>query len=272
MGKRADIGSTLLNTHGGDLQDLAESVVTLTDDNTLSGLTTTSGGITTGIKADYSPTGLVNDMHISGLNPTWAVNFGGILAGQSDCSENLLTNANTMLQMSYALEGIARQTGVVTAAQASAIFGGTGVAGVDYAVAAGTPASATLKVVRLTGNYDDVALIIPNLNSDKDQTLFIFTDNVVTAGGVLSFGMNADNEFDAESSENFVSTDGGTVMTRATGLTDAHIRLILTDTGASTMLAGSFVYFQANAAADTMTVKSCIRTSGGTIAITEANS
>tara|TARA_R110002167_G_scaffold131979_1_gene315964 strand:+ start:39 stop:902 length:864 start_codon:yes stop_codon:yes gene_type:complete len=237
----------------------------------VTGLTTVTGGITTGIKADYSPTGLVNDMHISGLNPTWAVNFGGILAGQSDCSENVLTNANTMLQMSYALEGIARQTAVVSAAQASAIFGGTGVTGVDYTVAAGTPASANLKVVRLKGNYDDVALTIPDLASDKHQTLFIFTDNVVTAGGVLSFQMNVANEFDAESSENFTSTDGGTVMTRATALTDAHNQLILTDTGASTMLAGSFIYFQANNNTDVMTVKSCIRTSGGTIAITEAN-
>ena len=40
MGKRADISSALLNTQGGELQDLAESVVTLTDNNTLSGVNT----------------------------------------------------------------------------------------------------------------------------------------------------------------------------------------------------------------------------------------
>jgi|TARA_B110000977_G_scaffold185650_1_gene250694 hypothetical protein len=45
MGKRADISSALLNTQGGDLQDLAESVVTLTDDNTLTGLQTLSGNL-----------------------------------------------------------------------------------------------------------------------------------------------------------------------------------------------------------------------------------
>jgi hypothetical protein len=48
MGKRADISSTLLNTQGGDLQDLAESVVTLTDDSTLTGRLDTSGGILSG--------------------------------------------------------------------------------------------------------------------------------------------------------------------------------------------------------------------------------
>jgi hypothetical protein len=44
MGKRADISSALLNTQGGELQDLAESVVTLTDNNTLSGVNTFSYG------------------------------------------------------------------------------------------------------------------------------------------------------------------------------------------------------------------------------------
>ena len=98
--------------------------------------------------------------------------------------------------------------------------------------------------------------------------IMVFVSLALT-GIVTTVSVN--NEFDAESSENFVSTDGGTVMTRATALTDLHNQLILTDTGASTMLAGSFIYFQANNNTDVMTVKSCIRTSGGTIAITEAN-
>ena len=37
MGKRADIGATLLGSMGGELQDFVESTVTLTDDNTLTG-------------------------------------------------------------------------------------------------------------------------------------------------------------------------------------------------------------------------------------------
>ena len=45
MGKRADIGSDLIGKFGGELQDLAESVVTLTDNNTLTGLQTLSGNL-----------------------------------------------------------------------------------------------------------------------------------------------------------------------------------------------------------------------------------
>ena len=37
------------------------------------------------------------------------------------------------------------------------------------------------------------------------------------------------------------------------------------------MLAGSFIYFHAGDDTDVMTVKACIRTTGGTIAITEGN-
>ena len=50
MGKRADIGSTLLNTHGGDLQDLVESVATLTDSNTLSGNLIANAGFVLGLQ------------------------------------------------------------------------------------------------------------------------------------------------------------------------------------------------------------------------------
>ena len=229
------------------------------------------GGITTGIKSVDSAAGFVNDMHLSGLNPTWNTNFGGILKGQADCTENLLTNANEMLQMSYALEGLAKQTAVVSAAQASVIFGGTGVTGADYAVAAGNITTANLKVVRLKGNYDEVAIGVPDLATDGHQTLILFTDNVVTAGGVLSFQNVATNELDAASTEVFTSSDGGTVMTRMAAVTDNHDKLILTDTGASTMLAGSFIYYFANADTDTLTCKMCLRTSGGTITVTEAN-
>tara|TARA_R110000823_G_C15815445_1_gene488709 strand:- start:58 stop:873 length:816 start_codon:yes stop_codon:yes gene_type:complete len=255
-----------------NFDNVLDSYLNLTDGGTVASKTAFSGGLTTGIKSTDATAGFVNDMHLSGLNPTWAVNFGGILKGQADCTENLLTNANEMLQLSYALEGLGKQAGIVTAAQASVIFGGTGVAGVDYPVAAGTPASANLKVVRLTGNYDDVALTIPDLATDKHQTLFIFTDNVLTAGGVLSFQFNAANEFDAASCENFTSTDGGTVMTRVAALTEAHNQLILTNSAhTTTLLAGSFIYCQANNDTDQMSIKSCIRTSGGTVAITEAN-
>ena len=111
---------------------------------------------------------------------------------------------------------------------------------------------------------------IPDLASQNNQTLMIFTNNVVTAGGVISFQMNIANEFDAESSELFVSGDGTTSYTR-TALTNGHNQLILTDTGDCTILAGSYIYYHASADTDEMTIKACIRTLNGTIAFTEAN-
>jgi len=239
----------------------------------LAGVTTVSGGITTGVKSSDALAGLVNDMHISGLNPTWNTNFGGILEGQTAevSTENVLTSANMALRLSYALQGLALQTGVVTVAQAGVLLDGTGILGADFPVEAGAMPTADMKVVRLTGNYDDVALSIPDLTADTHQTLLIFTNNVVTAGGILSFQMHVNNEFDAQSTEIFVSNAGGTTMTRVGAFTDLHNQLILTDSGGSTMLAGSFIYFHSSAATDTMTVKACLRTSTGTIAVTEAN-
>ena len=62
-------------------------------------------------------------------------------------------------------------------------------------------------------------------------------------------------------------------MTRAGAVTDDHRKLILTDTGDCTILAGSFLYFYAqDTSADAVTLKGCIRTSGGTIAVTYAAS
>ena len=231
------------------------------------------GGVTTGTNSGINNiNGFIDDMHLSGLNPQWNLNFGGLLAGELApvSTLNLLTSANTMHRLSLSLKGLAEQTAVPSAAQAALVFGGTGVTGADFTVAASAVTTATQKIVRLKGNYDDIAMSIPDLASQNNQTLMIFTNNVVTAGGVISFQMNIANEFDAESSELFVSGDGTTSYTR-TALTDNHNQLILTDTGASTMLAGSFIYFHAGDDTDVMTVKACIRTTGGTIAITEGN-
>ena len=43
MGKRQDLGSDLIGKMGGELQDLCESVVTLTDDSTVTGALNLSG-------------------------------------------------------------------------------------------------------------------------------------------------------------------------------------------------------------------------------------
>lgn len=242
-------------------------------DNTLTGLTTTSGGITTGTKVQSGIEKFVDDMHLTGLNPQWNLNFGGPLESQLApvSTLNLLTSAARMHQLTEALKPLAEQTDVVSAAQATAIFGGTGVAGADVVVGARSFGIANQKVIRLTGNYDDADMTDPgDLTTAGHQSLILFTNNVVTAGGVLKLQFNVNNEFDAESSEIYVSGDGTNSYTKA-ALTDGHNQLIITDTGASTMLAGSFIYFHAGNNTDVGTIKACLRTTGGTVAVTEAN-
>ena len=60
-------------------------------------------------------------------------------------------------------------------------------------------------------------------------------------------------------------------MTRQADTTDAHQDIILTATGDTKILAGSYLYFFAGNDTDVMCVKGCIRTTGGTIAVTTAN-
>ena len=88
-----------------------------------------------------------------GLNPTWSLNFGKPDQGTIANVDDLLTNPNTALRLSMALEKVANQSAVISAAQTSAIFGGTGVVGTDFAIAAGaTDIAANQSVVRYTGN------------------------------------------------------------------------------------------------------------------------
>ena len=69
-----------------------------------------------------------------GLNPTWNLNFGKPDQGTIANVDDLLTNPNTALRLSMALEKVANQSAVLTAAQTGAIFGGTGVVGTDFAI------------------------------------------------------------------------------------------------------------------------------------------
>ena len=50
MGKRADMGADLIGKFGGELQDLVESVATLTDSNTLSGNLIANAGFVLGLQ------------------------------------------------------------------------------------------------------------------------------------------------------------------------------------------------------------------------------
>ena len=186
-----------------------------------------------------------------------------------------------MYKLHLALKGLALQSAVPTAAQATQVFGGTGVASsTDISLATATTSTdiipATQKIQRLTGNLASSVTLddsSTDLESQKDRALILFTGNVITASQVLRFGMHANNEFDAESCEFAVSGDAGEdTIDREAATTDAHQDIILTASGAATTIeAGSYIYFNAGNNSDVMTVKCFLKTSGGTIAITTAN-
>ena len=219
-----------------------------------------------------------------GLNPTWRLNFGGAtLAAGSNTGDlhliDVLTPVNTLFKMSLALKQVASQGSAVTALQAGQIFGATSNAGSQIALGSATTATdiipATLTVTTLTGNLGATLVLddtSTDLASDLDQVLILFNDNVFTASQVLTIGLHANNEHLAASNEFVVSGAGTDVMTRQGATTDGHQNIVLTASGAATtILAGSFIYLQAGADADGMAIKGCIRTTGGTIAITYAN-
>ena len=233
---------------------------------------------------DLTPNGVATT--VLGLNPTWNLNFGGatLSAGDVDgLTEKLdvLTPLNTLYRMHLALKGLALQSAVPTAAQATQVFGGTGVASsADISLATATTATniipATQKIQRLTGDFAST-LVLDNsatdLASQKDRALILFTGNTFTASQALTIGMHTNNEFDAESCEFAVSGDAGEdTIDREAATTDGHQDIVLTASGAATTIqAGSFIYFNAGNDTDVMTVKCFLKTTGGTIAITTAN-
>ena len=211
-----------------------------------------------------------------GLNPTWSLNFGKPDQGTIANVDDLLTNPNTALRLSMALEQVANQSAVLSAAQTGAIFGGTGVVGTDFAIAAGaTEIAVNQSVVRYTGNVGSTLALTASttdLASDTHKSLIIFTDNVISASAVLTLQVQTNNELDASSFEAFVTGAGTNVLEREAGTTDDHAKIILTASAADTTIkAGSYIYFEAAADTDSMAVKMMIRTTGGTIAVTTAN-
>ena len=211
-----------------------------------------------------------------GLNPTWSLNFGKPDQGTIANVDDLLTNPNTALRLSMALEKVANQSAVLTAAQTGAIFGGTGVVGTDFTIAAGaTSIGANQSVVRYKGDVGSTLALTASttdLASDTHKSLIIFTDNVISASAVLTLQVHTNNELDASSFEAFVTGAGTNVLEREAGTTDGHAKIILTASAADTTIkAGSYIYFEAAADTDSMAVKMMIRTTGGTIAVTTAN-
>jgi hypothetical protein len=215
---------------------------------------------------------------LGGLHPQWNCNFGGLLAGQDPATSaaNLLTPGNVALNLSKMLESIATAPAVVPLADATSIFGGTGVVGTDVAIGTtgspGVTPTVTQRVTRLTGGVSGTVTMTAgaDMTSANDETLILFTGNTFASSGILKLTLAADNELQANSFEMWVTADGTDVLTRVTAASDDDQVIILTDTGDCTILAGSYIYLHADDASDDMQCKGVIRTSGGTIAVTFA--
>ena len=242
----------------------------------VTGISTLTGGVnvdSTGLKS-----ALTTNYELTGLNPRWAANFGGHLAGQDQIQStlNVLSPANIMHRLFLAMVPVASQTAVPTAAQAATVFGGTGVTGADIAIGTtgspGATPTVTQKISRLTGGVSGTVVMTAgaDLASAGDETVILFTGNTFASSGVLKFTLNANNELDAESGEFLVSDDGGNIYDREAVPTDLDQIIIMTDTGNCTIGAGSYTYLHASAATDVMSCKQLLNTSGGTIAITYA--
>jgi len=289
---RAEGGLSVLSTAAITGVETEHTTISATTGNTSIGgtLTVTGTAAITGISttsADLITSGGMNGMTsffnegigttMLGMNPQWNQNFGkagatGVVANVDD----VLTEPITALKLAIALEGVARQTAVPSAAQTSVIFGGTGVIGTDFTIAAGaTQIAANQSVVRYNGNVGSTLALTASttdLASDGHKSLIIFNDNVITASALLTLQVQTNNELDASSFEAFVTGAGTGVLEREASTTDLHAKIILTASGAdTTILAGSYIYFEASNNTDEMAVKMMLRTSGGTIAVTTAN-
>tara|TARA_R110000824_G_scaffold67693_1_gene175293 strand:- start:359 stop:1102 length:744 start_codon:yes stop_codon:yes gene_type:complete len=213
-----------------------------------------------------------------GLSQPWVNNFGAgaeaVDAVNDETGENSTSNA-TLFSLALALEHVAERQELVSAAEATSIFGTAASAGVDKAMSDTTAdkVGTNLQVVRLTGNvtsnvvYADAA----DLASAGHSALMLFNDNILETGHTITIGMNDNNELDKESFEICCTGNGNQILTRQADTTDLHQDIILTATGDTTILAGSYLYFYASNATDVMCVKGCIRTTGGTVAVTTAN-
>jgi len=216
---------------------------------------------------------------LQGLAHPWTLNFGGDqIAGLATAptTANVLTEPIVALKCSRVLENIASATDVPSAAIAAKVFGGTGVLGVDVAIGTtGTPGQTPMvdqRISRLTGNVSGTVVMTnaADMAAEDTETLILFTGNTFASSGILKLGLHDDRALDAESCEVFVTADGTDAMSRVTVADDDDTLIILTDTGDCTILAGSYLYFHSHHATDVTAVKGCIRTTGGTIAVTFA--
>ena len=219
-----------------------------------------------------------------GLNPTWIQNFGGaVKAAATHTTDShmldVLTPTNTLFRMSLALKKVASQGSVVTAAQAGQIFGLTSTEGavIDMTGVSATDTNwipAKFKVNTITG-ITTANLTLDNsatdLESDQDMAMILFNDYTIEAGHFVTIGMHGNNEHLRASTEFVCSGAGTDVMTRQGATTDQHQDIKLTASGDTKILAGSYIYLNAGADTDELTIKGCILSTGGSIGVSYAN-
>ena len=292
----AEQTTTTLKTHfnKGDkpteihFHNLLESYLNKTDGGTVLGATTLGGATTIGNSTEDSHTlngaltinnNLVSQMSLYGLNPSWAFNFGSpavVASGTAiGACATLLTPISTLFNLSLALGKAAVKTAELTVAEASEIMGAVAPASTSKAIEAGATTGyfpANLNITRVTGNVgSDLTLTASTTNYAINQrALLIFSgNNVITNNQDLVFTTHTNAGLIANACEVIVSGAGNNIMTLETAASNADEIITLTASGGdTTILPGSYLYMYACHATDQVALKGCIRTTGGTIAVT----
>ena len=215
-----------------------------------------------------------------GLNPIWAFNFGdpsvAASATEAGAKATVLTPVGTLFNLSLALGKAARQSSELTVAQTTELLGSTASASTSAAIAAGATnviMPDNLNVTRVTGNVgSSLTLTASTIDYQANESfLMIFKGgNVFTASQVLTLTTHADAELNAEGTEIVENATAGlNDMVRSAVPTDGNQTIILTASAAdTTILPGSYIYGIAENNTDVLSLKGCIRTTGGTIAVT----
>mgnify|MGYP003660167974 FL=1 len=247
---------------------------------TTSAAATFTGGVT--LNSDLTVYGqVVNQMSLFGLNPIWAFNFGdpsvAASATEAGGKDTVLTPIGTLFNLSLALAKFASQTAELSVAQTTELLGSTASASTSAAIAAGATSVImpdNLNVTRVTGNVGaNLTLTASTFDYQANESsLMIFKGgNIITASQFLKLTMHTDAELNLAGTEVIVSGAGTNNMTRSTAPTDADAIIILTASAAdTTIIEGSYIYILVENNTDEVNIKACIRTTGGTIAVTYA--
>ncbi len=244
----------------------------------VSGASTLTGGIDGEIifggvnAAKYALFGLTT--------PVLARNFGA--PGQAIDSVASLTvpvtqlvSSENYLAMYRYIRYLMSSGSSLTATQTTELFGTTAVASTAVTLAAGfTGPGATLVAQVLNGNVATsfTSAKATDVATAGGQRLVVFNDNVVTNALFINIELNDGSEFLQGGSKVYVSDTAGSELleleTSATQPTTLDDELIITATGTTTILKGSYLYYNCTStAADKTVVHGCLITTGGTVAV-----